>query len=101
MGLETADSGTVTGMEHRKISAVFQEPRLCENLSAFANIRMVRKTRLWEKDREGWEEISRGMEALGLGGCERQPVREMSGGMRQRVALLRGAVRQVGDPGFG
>lgn len=89
MDLETADSGTVTGMEHRKISAVFQEPRLCENLSAFANIRMVRKTRLWEKDREGWEEISRGMEALGLGGCERQPVREMSGGMRQRVALLR------------
>ena len=89
MGLETADGGTVTGMEHKKLSAVFQEPRLCENLSAFANIRMVRKTKLWEKDREGREEISRGMEALGLGGCERQPVREMSGGMRQRVALLR------------
>ena len=29
------------------------------------------------------------MEQLGLGGCERQTVREMSGGMRQRVALIR------------
>lgn len=89
MGLEEADQGTVTGMEHRKISAVFQEPRLCENLSAFANIRMVREKKMWRRNREGWEEISRAMEELGLGGCERQPVREMSGGMRQRVALLR------------
>lgn len=89
MGLETPDRGTVTGLETKRISAVFQEPRLCENLSAFANIRMVRKKKLWEKDKGSWEEISRGMQELGLGGCERQPVREMSGGMRQRVALLR------------
>lgn len=94
MGLEKADEGTVTGMEGRKISAVFQEPRLCENLSAFANIRMVRRKRLWDRDREGWAEISRGMTDLGLGGCERQPVREMSGGMRQRVALLRALYAQ-------
>src|SRR5699024_5151090 len=43
MGLETPDRGTVTGLETKRISAVFQEPRLCENLSAFANIRMVRR----------------------------------------------------------
>ena len=29
------------------------------------------------------------MAAVGLGGCEDQPVREFSGGMRQRTALLR------------
>ena len=28
------------------------------------------------------------MAAVGLGGCEDQPVREFSGGMRQRTALL-------------
>lgn len=94
MGLEKPDRGSVTGVEGRRISAVFQEPRLCENLSAFANIRMVRKRKLWEKDREGREEISRAMGELGLGGCERQPVREMSGGMRQRVALLRALYAQ-------
>ena len=89
MGLEAPDEGRIVGMEGKRISAVFQEPRLCENLSAFANIRLVRKRRLWERRREGREEISCAMEQLGLGGCERQTVREMSGGMRQRVALLR------------
>ena len=33
--------------------------------------------------------ISKAMAAVGLGGCEDQPVREFSGGMRQRTALLR------------
>lgn len=89
MGLEAPDEGRIVGMEGKRISAVFQEPRLCENLSAFANIRLVRKRRLWERRREGREEISCAMEQLGLGGCERQTVREMSGGMRQRVALIR------------
>ena len=32
MGLEKADEGTVSGMEHQKISAIFQENRLFENL---------------------------------------------------------------------
>lgn len=89
MGLETADAGRITGMEGKRISAVFQEPRLCENLSAFANIWMVRKRSLWERRKEGRDEIIRAMKRLGLGGWENQPVREMSGGMRQRVALIR------------
>ena len=53
MGLEAPDEGRIVGMEGKRISAVFQEPRLCENLSAFANIRLVRKRRLWERRREG------------------------------------------------
>lgn len=86
MGLEAPDKGRLTGVAGKKISAVFQEQRLCENLSASANIRMVRKQKPRKQDRT---EIEYGMQALGLAGCERQPVREMSGGMRQRVALLR------------
>ena len=33
--------------------------------------------------------ILREMAAMGLTGCENQPVRELSGGMRRRVAILR------------
>ena len=38
---------------------------------------------------EGLEGLRISMAAVGLGGCEDQPVREFSGGMRQRTALLR------------
>lgn len=89
LGLEKPDRGSVEGLEGKKFSAVFQEPCLCENLSAYANIRMVCRKKWWENDRKEREEISCGMEALGLAGCENKLVHEMSGGMRQRVALLR------------
>ena len=42
-GLEKADSGQIEGLEGLRISMVFQEDRLCENLSASANIRLVRR----------------------------------------------------------
>ena len=34
LGLESPDTGEIEGMEGKKIAAVFQEDRLCENLSA-------------------------------------------------------------------
>lgn len=82
MGLETADGGSISGMEGMKKSAVFQEDRLCENLTASVNIRLV-------KEKGDREEVREMMEKVGLYGCENQPVRELSGGMRRRVALLR------------
>ncbi len=77
------------GWKEKNASAVFQEPRLCENLSALTNIRMVRRKKFWEKGAQDFEQISKLMGKVGLSGWERQPVKEMSGGMRQRVALLR------------
>ena len=88
-GLEKADSGQIEGLEGLRISMVFQEDRLCENLSASANIRLVRGKKPWGRDKKLEAKISKAMAALGLGGCEDQPVREFSGGMRQRTALLR------------
>ena len=38
MGLEKYDEGKITGLENQKISTVFQEDRLCENLSAITKI---------------------------------------------------------------
>ncbi len=82
MGLELPDSGKITGLLGKKQSAVFQEDRLCRNLDAAANIRLVcpglRR-----------EEALRAMESVGLAGCAGQPVRELSGGMCRRVAILR------------
>ena len=86
-GLEKVDSGQIEGLEGLRISMVFQEDRLCENLSASANIRLVRGKKPWGRDKKLEAKISKAMAAVGLGGCEDQPVREFSGGMRQRVMI--------------
>ena len=65
MGLERPDRGTITGLQGLRLSAVFQEDRLCENLNPVSNLRLVTPA------------------------LSREPVRELSGGMRRRVAILR------------
>ena len=80
IGLEQADRGKITGIEGKNISVVFQEDRLCENLNVLSNIRLVQKEKT---------EIREGLEAVGLLDCCHQPVRELSGGMKRRVAILR------------
>ena len=75
-GLEKADSGQIEGLEGLRISMVFQEDRLCENLSASANIRLVRGKKPWGRDKKLEAKISKALAAVGLGGCEDQPVRE-------------------------
>lgn len=82
MGLERPDSGSIKGLENVRRSAVFQEDRLCDNLTPVANIRLVHPalTR---------QEVEQAMEEVGLRDCAGQPARELSGGMRRRVAILR------------
>ena len=82
-GLEQADSGHIEGTEGLRLSAVFQEDRLCPNLSPVSNIRLVTGSALSRR------EILAALEQAGLSGCACQPVREMSGGQRRRTALLR------------
>ena len=79
-GLETADK---EGLENRKISMVFQEDRLCSNLSAVSNIRFVCGKKIMES------KIYNELEEAGLKGNEKYPVRELSGGMRRRIAIVR------------
>ena len=74
MGFETADSGTVSGISGKQLAAVFQEDRLCEELDAAANIRLVNPAHT--RGAVGEE-----MEKLGLYGCTEQKVSEFSGGM--------------------
>lgn len=81
LGLEKPDSGTVSGVPKEK-SALFQEDRLCPDLSAAANIRMAIP---------GCPEaqIRQLLSELGLAGSENLPAAKLSGGMARRAALAR------------
>ena len=68
-------------MEHQKISAIFQENRLFENLDAVTNIHITTgKTK---------EEIAGFLKKMELDDIAGKPVSEYSGGMKRRVAIAR------------
>lgn len=73
----------IYGLEGARFSAVFQEDRLCENLSPLSNLRMVCQKR------PAKQRLIRELEEAGLDGCAEKPVRELSGGMKRRVSILR------------
>lgn len=81
-GLEKADAGSVEGAPER-IGFVFQEDRLCEEFSAVSNVRLVTGKSMAK------EEIVRHLTEIGLGDSLDKPVREYSGGMKRRVAIVR------------
>lgn len=79
--LESADSGTVTGVETP--AAVFQENRLCPQLTAAANLTLTGHG-LTPQDAE------RELRALGFTDAELAlPAARLSGGQKRRAALLR------------
>lgn len=82
MGLIEPDSGCITGMPEEK-SAVFQEDRLCEEFTAVTNVAMV----LGSHPDKGL--IRTHLDEIGLQDDRTKPVREYSGGMKRRVALVR------------
>ncbi len=81
MGLLKQDSGTLKGVPP-KISAVFQEDRLCEEFSAYTNIRLS-----CPDDKK--DEIIPTLRLLGLGDSIDKKVSTLSGGMKRRVAIIR------------
>ncbi len=87
LGLERTDRGTITGLPGR-MSAVFQEERLCEDFSAVTNVRLVTGKSVSD------EEIARCLSSLGLSGSTHVPVRELSGGMKRRVAIARAVLAE-------
>lgn len=84
MNLETADSGSITGVDpEREISAMFQEDRILPYLSAVENVSMM-----YEKKQPA-REIRHDLELILPKKCLSQPVCELSGGMKRRVSLAR------------
>ena len=82
LGLETATGGTVTGLPDR-ISAVFQEDRLCPSFSAVTNVSLALGRQASRA------QITALLTELGLGDALKKPVRALSGGMQRRVAIAR------------
>lgn len=83
LGLTKPDSGTITGTEGKRIAAVFQEDRLIEHWDAIKNVKLVCD-----------QSVSSGqildeLKAVGLEESLKKPVRDYSGGMRRRVAIVR------------
>lgn len=81
LGLETADSGTVTGV--KTPAAVFQEDRLCPQLTAAVNLTLTGHGLTPQ-------EAERELRGLGFTDAELAlPAARLSGGQKRRAALLR------------
>lgn len=84
MGLEPPTSGTVNGVG--KMSAVFQEDRLCPQLTAVENVALV----LPGAENQYKMQIETDFQQFGLDNAALAiPARKLSGGQKRRAALLR------------
>lgn len=88
MGLESYE-GTITGLQDKRMAAVFQEDRLCENLSASRNIRLPLGKLTSTQKKNETERIRKDMAEIGMPDCMDMTVNQMSGGMKRRISILR------------
>lgn len=88
MGLVDKDNGEITGVEGKKISAVFQEDRLCEDFDAVSNIRLVCDKKVSD------EEIIQVLQDIQLGDSLNKKVLLFSGGMKRRLAIARAIIAE-------
>ena len=81
-GLQTVDSGSVHGLDGKRIAVLFQEDRLLSQLSAEDNLKLVLPP---ERHSEAAEWLTR----LGLEDSAHKTPLQLSGGMRRRLAIAR------------
>ncbi|GII95620.1 ABC transporter ATP-binding protein [Sinosporangium siamense] len=86
-GLDAASAGTIE-LGDRRVALMFQEPALFPWLTVSANVEMaLRAKKLDKKERRA--KAQEFLEIVHLGGFGDKRPHELSGGMRQRVALAR------------
>ena len=84
MGLETPTAGRVRGVG--RAAAVFQEDRLCPQLTALQNVTLV----LPGSEKQYKEQIKADFQQLGMDAAALTlPAARLSGGQKRRTALLR------------
>lgn len=83
MELEHADSGSISGIDIKSISCMFQEDRLIPYLSAIDNVRIVLR------GKNNRDEIRNNLLSILPDDSLDIPVSSLSGGMKRRVALAR------------
>lgn len=86
-GLMEPTRGEVTGMELKKSGFVFQEPRLLPWKSALQNLEFVLPDNIDKAEKK--QICSDILEQVGLYGFEKHYPSQLSGGMRQRLAMAR------------
>ena len=80
-----AYEGTIEGLNDYRISMIFQQDHLVEPLSILNNLRLVKP-----KDDDGFNQrLDDGLHVFGLYDDRHKSIRECSGGMARRVAILR------------
>lgn len=88
MGLEVPTSGSVEGVG--RVGAVFQEDRLCPQLTAEENVALVLTAEQYKVKTQYKEQIQDDLIQLGLDDkALALPARKLSGGQKRRTALLR------------
>ena len=87
LGLEKIDSGEISDLDNKKISACFQEDRLVENLTAYRNIKIVSDNKI-TKDFLKTEFSKVGLEESV---CDSK-IEFLSGGMKRRIAIIRALI---------
>ena len=92
LGLIKQDSGKVILSKGLKLSAVFQEDRLFEEMTAAKNIEVV----LTGSKDEKKAQAVKWLKAVELGECADKKPKELSGGMRRRVAIARALAYDAG-----
>lgn len=83
LGLEKIDAGEISGLDGKKISVVFQEDRLMENMTIGSNFKMTVDSHINRK------QIVEKMEKIGLFQPLETKISELSGGMKRRISILR------------
>ena len=84
MGLDTPTAGRVQGVS--RAAAVFQEDRLCPQLTALQNVTLV----LPGSEKQYKEQIKMDFQQLGMDAAALAlPAARLSGGQKRRTALLR------------
>lgn len=87
LGLEDYEKGQISGLENKKIAAVFQEDRLMKWLDVYNNIAFVLKSYMDEVEMK--ERIKEMLELVELWDYKDYKISALSGGMQRRVALAR------------
>ncbi len=84
-GLIKADQGVVVSTE--QVGFLFQEPRLFQWLNVYQNLALVLEDKMPPKEVD--TRIKHFLQAVGLGDYHDYYPRQLSGGMKQRVAMAR------------
>lgn len=87
MKLEKEDSGKIINIP-KNISPVFQENRLLENLNIYENINFT-------NEKISHEEIDKELEKINLNNIGNKKIKELSGGMKRRVTILRAILKEA------